>query len=75
MIYILLVYQSGNNKANQMNHKTPLLMIALAIPFTAMATELLNPVPFHEVKMTDDFWRPKVDTLSAATLPHDASCG
>ncbi len=45
-------------------------MIALAIPFTAMATELLNPVPFHEVKMTDDFWRPKVDTLSAATLPH-----
>ncbi len=30
----------------------------------------MSPVPFHQVKMQDEFWAPRVEGLASNTLPH-----
>ena len=30
----------------------------------------LAPVPFNQVELTDDFWRPRLETQMAVTVPH-----
>ncbi len=47
-----------------------LLLLLALVSATAMAAEPLTPTPFHRVKMTDDFWQPKVQRLATSTLPH-----
>ena len=47
-----------------------LLIVGLISGGTFAGEGTLDPVPFHQVKMTDAFWKPKVDTLVKSTLPH-----
>lgn len=32
--------------------------------------EVIDPVPFYEVKIKDSFWQPKLEVLAESTLPH-----
>ena len=32
--------------------------------------DVIDPVPFYEVKIKDNFWQPKLEVLAESTLPH-----
>ena len=36
----------------------------------ADTTDTIDPVPFYEVKLQDNFWQPKLEVLAESTLPH-----
>ena len=46
----------------------PLITLAL-FGYTATADDPLRPVPFHEVEMTSDFWRPRLVTQRETLVP------
>ena len=37
---------------------------------TTVTTDAIDPVPFYEVKLQDNFWQPKLEVLAESTLPH-----
>ncbi len=50
----------------------PVLIGALAaIAFADDAMKKLTPVPFTDVKFTDEFWAPRLERNRTVTIPHD----
>lgn len=43
-----------------------LVLITLGISFA----EVIDPVPFYDVNINDNFWQPKLEVLAESTLPH-----
>jgi len=62
-----------------MKRSIPVLFIACMVAPLACAAERphrrLEPVPFTQVKLTDGFWAPRIETNRTETVPHDfAKC-
>ncbi len=47
-----------------------LLSLSLPAQMTASTDYLIQPVPFTEVHLTDDFWRPRLETNASVTIPY-----
>ncbi|ARN56166.1 beta-L-arabinofuranosidase domain-containing protein [Sedimentisphaera salicampi] len=47
------------------------LIAALVLAAVGVSSaDVIDPVPFYEVKIQDTFWQPKLETLAESTLPH-----
>ena len=44
-------------------------ILSLFLAFFLRAEEPIEPVPFHEVEMTSEFWRPRLVTQRKVLVP------
>lgn len=47
------------------------LLLTCIVASIATGQEMLRPVPFTEVKLTDQFWAPRIQTNRTLTIPHN----
>ena len=68
------ITQAFNNTGESMRPIPPLVALVLAtVSLAAAADYPLKPVPFNKVKMTSDFWRPRLETQRKSTTGNRGS--
>jgi len=51
--------------------KKYLLIVAFVFSLVGISfADVIDPVPFYDVKIKDSFWQPKLEVLAKSTLPH-----